>query len=164
MFYRNLSIKKVVLVPGYQCNNRCVFCINTDKRDLKLRGTLEIKMEIIAASERGCNYLEFAGGENAIRPDFCELVRWGRDVGFKRIAVATNGRMFSYPAFAREAIDSGLTDIIFSLHGHNAALHDRLTRVKGSFTQFMRGLENVKKRFKGVLATNTTIIAKIRVL
>ncbi|HAF95239.1 MAG: hypothetical protein A2021_06390 [Elusimicrobia bacterium GWF2_52_66] len=157
MSHRKLFIKKVVLVPGYQCNNRCVFCINTDKRTLKIRGTFEIKREIVAASKRGCNYLEFAGGENTIRPDFCELVRCGRDCGFKRIAVATNGRMFSYPAFAREAIDSGLTDIIFSIHGHNAHVHDGLTQVKGSFAQLMRGFENVRKRFKGILATNTAI-------
>jgi MoaA/NifB/PqqE/SkfB family radical SAM enzyme len=33
----DLTFKKVVLVPGYQCNNRCVFCINSGKRDLPPR-------------------------------------------------------------------------------------------------------------------------------
>ncbi|HNW45463.1 MAG TPA: radical SAM protein [Elusimicrobiales bacterium] len=153
----DLSFKKVVLVPGYQCNNRCVFCINSGKRGLEPRGSAEVRVEIKAAAARGCNYLEFAGGENTIRPDFCALVRCARDAGFKKIAVATNGRMFSIPAFAKAAVDSGLTEIIFSIHGHKPALHDGLTGVRGSFRQLQRGIENVRKHFKGTFATNTAV-------
>ena len=154
---KDLSFRKVVLVPGYQCNNRCVFCINTGKRALPPRASAEMRLEIKAAAARGCNYLEFAGGENTIRPDFCALVRCARKAGFKKIAVATNGRMFSYPAFAEAALAAGLTEIIFSIHGHNAALHDGLTGVPGSFLQLLRGIENIRKLFKGTVATNTAI-------
>jgi MoaA/NifB/PqqE/SkfB family radical SAM enzyme len=153
----NLPLRKVVLVPGYQCNNRCVFCVNSGKRELKLRGTPEVKREILAAAGRGGDYLEFAGGENTIRPDFCLLVKFARKCGFKAVAVATNGRMFSYPDFAKRAIDSGLTEIIFSVHGPAAAVHDRLTGVKGSFRQLLRGIENVRKSFRGTLGTNTAV-------
>ncbi|MEI7529789.1 MAG: radical SAM protein [Elusimicrobiota bacterium] len=152
------SFKKLVLIPGYQCNNRCVFCINADKRALKIKDTAAARAEIIRGAARGCDYLEFAGGENTIRPDFCELVRCAAGAGFRRIAVATNGRMFSYPAFARRAADSGLNEVIFSVHGHTPALHDGLTRVRGSFRQLLRGIENVKKVLKGTLGTNTTVM------
>lgn len=150
-------LRKLVVVPGYQCNNRCVFCVNADKRGLPARDTFEVKKEIMAAARRGCNYLEFAGGENTIRPDFYDLVSSARDFGFKKIAVATNGRMFAYPDFARRAFENGLTDIIFSIHGHNAALHDGLTRARGSFAQLLKGIANIKKYFPGQVATNTAV-------
>lgn len=149
--------RKVVIVPGYQCNNSCVFCINSEKRDLPARGTAEVRREMSLAARRGCDYLEFAGGENAIRPDFPELVASARRLGFKQVAVATNGRMFSYPEFARRVFDSGLTSLIFSVHAHKAQLHDALTRVEGSFEQLLRGIENAKKYFRGTVATNTAV-------
>ena len=141
---KNQAEKKVMIVPGYQCNNSCVFYINSEKRGFAARTTLEVKKEMAAAAGRGCDYLEFAGGENAIRADFPELVESARKFGFKKIAVATNGRMFSYPDFARRVFDSGLTMLIFSVHAHKAALHDSLTRVEGSFKQLLRGIENAK--------------------
>ena len=157
---KNQAGKKVMIVPGYQCNNSCVFCINSEKRGFAARSTLEVKKEMAAAAGRGCDYLEFAGGENAIRPDFPELVASARKLGFKKIAVATNGRMFSYPDYARSVFDSGLTMLIFSVHSHKAALHDSLTRVDGSFKQLLRGIENAKKYFKGIVATNTAVTRK----
>lgn len=154
---KDLTFKKVVLVPGYQCNNRCVFCINSGKRALPQRTTAQLRLDIKAAAARGCDYLEFAGGENTIRPDFCALVRAARDAGFARITVATNGRMFSIPEFARKAIAAGLNGIVFSIHGHNAALHDGLTGVKGSFSQLLKGFKIVSRDFKGTLGTNTAV-------
>ncbi|HBA61997.1 MAG TPA: hypothetical protein DCZ92_14515 [Elusimicrobia bacterium] len=152
-----ISFKKVVLVPGYQCNNRCVFCINSGKRDIKPKTIFELRLEIKEAAARGCDYLEFAGGENTINPDFFRLVAFARRSGFKRVAIATNGRLFSYPAFARAAVDSGLSEIIFSIHGPDARVHDALTRVEGSFRQLLKGIENVRKIFKGIIATNTAV-------
>lgn len=153
------SFKKVVLVPGYQCNNRCVFCINSDKRAIRAKTLAELGLEMEEAAARGCDYIEFAGGENTIRPDFCALVRRARATGFKRIAVATNGRLFAYPEFARSVVDSGLSEIIFSVHGHEAALHDSLTGVKGSFDQLLKGVANMRRIFKGIMATNTAVTA-----
>jgi MoaA/NifB/PqqE/SkfB family radical SAM enzyme len=92
-----------------------------------------------------------------MRPDFCALVRYARASGFKKVAVATNGRMFSYPRFAAAAADSGLTSVIFSVHGHTARLHDSLTGVRGSFAQLRRGMENVRRAFKGTVGTNTAV-------
>jgi len=152
-----VSFKKVVLVPGYQCNNHCVFCINRDKRDLPAKNTAEVLKEMKEASQRGCDYAEFAGGENAIRPDFPLLVKSAGTMGYKRVAVATNGRMFSYPGFAEKISENGLTDIIFSIHGHTPELHDRMTGVEGSFAQMLEGVRNMLRVFRGTVATNTAV-------
>jgi MoaA/NifB/PqqE/SkfB family radical SAM enzyme len=113
---------------------------------------------MVKARERGSTYLELIGGEFNILPDALPLVRYAKSLGFKTIMMATNGRMFSYLKFTKQMIEAGLTDIVFSIHGHNARLHDRLTQSPGSFDQLMKGLANFKKmKFKNI-GSNTTIV------
>lgn len=155
------SYKKLTIIPGYKCNNHCKFCINRNLRDTETKDTAQTIRLMMEGISRGCNYAEFAGGENAIRPDFCQLVKCARDIGYERVSVATNGRMFSYMDFAKKAVDNGLTDIIFSIHGHNSKIHDSLTGVDGCFNQLLAGIENILKLFSGtknIVATNTAIV------
>jgi len=152
------KIKKTVLIIGYQCNNNCRFCIDAGKRDLVSKTTVEIKQEMKEAKKRGTTYLELIGGETTIRPDAVELISFARDLGFKTINMATNGRILSYPKYAKQIVEAGLTDIIFSIHGYNAQTHDYLTRAKGSFEQLKKGLANLGKLGFKNIGSNTTIV------
>jgi len=152
------KIKKTVIFAGYKCNNRCIFCINWDKGNIIGRTTSEIKKEMIGAKDRGSTYLEIIGGETTIRPDIIELISFARDLGFRTIMMATNGRMYSYKKVAKEIIEAGLNSIVFSIHGHTAETHDSLTQVKGSFEQLKKGIENVKEMGLKDIGSNTTII------
>lgn len=154
----NKKIKKTVIIIGYQCNNNCQFCIDANKRELVNKTTQEIKKEILEAKQRGTTYLELIGGETTIRPDIFELVSFAQKVGFETITMATNGRMFAYLEFTQEMIKSGLTDIVFSIHGHTAKLHDSLTCSSGSFKQLIKGLNNFKKLGFKNIGSNTTIV------
>jgi MoaA/NifB/PqqE/SkfB family radical SAM enzyme len=111
------------------------------------------------ARSRGRTYLEFIGGEMTIRPDFLYLIRSAKKLGFETIMMATNGRMLSYFDYAKSLADAGLNSVVFSIHGHNAKEHDKLTQAKGSFGQLMKGLDNMKKLLgERRLGTNTTIV------
>ncbi len=66
---KNQIIKKTVIIVGYACNNRCQFCIDSNKRDLVNKTTEQIKAEMVDVRERGRTYLEFIGGEMTIRPE-----------------------------------------------------------------------------------------------
>lgn len=154
----NNKIKKTVIIIGYTCNNRCRFCIDEAKRNLRNKSTKEIKQEMIRAKERGTTYIEFIGGETTIRQDAVELISFAKELGFKTINMATNGRMLSYPEYAEKIVKAGLTDIIFSIHGHNSKIHDYLTQSKGSFKQLKKGLENMKKLGFKKIGSNTTIV------
>tara|TARA_Y100000031_G_C8241257_1_gene395807 strand:+ start:2136 stop:3068 length:933 start_codon:yes stop_codon:yes gene_type:complete len=155
---RKKKIKKTVIIIGYQCNNHCRFCIDSDKRELINKTAQEIKQEMAEARARGTTYLELIGGETTIRSDIYELIEFAKKLGFKTINIATNGRMFSYPDVVKKIIKAGLTDIIFSIHGHNAKTHDYLTRGRGSFNQLRKGLENFKKLGFKNIGSNTTIV------
>jgi len=152
------KIKKTVIIVGYQCNNHCLFCIDADKRKLPNESTLRIKEEMIEAKKRGTTYIELIGGEVTVRSDALELVSFAKELGFKTISMATNGRMFSYPEYTEKMIKAGLTDIIFSIHGHNAKLHDKLTRSPGSFKQLTEGLRIFRKLGFNKIGSNTTIV------
>jgi len=151
-------IKKTVIFTSYECNNHCRFCIDADKKKIPGRNTAEIIAEIKAARERGATYLELIGGEVTIRRDALELIKTARDLGFTTISLTTNGRMLSYPDYAEKIIQAGLTDIVFSIHGYDAASHDYFTRVPGSFAELTQGINNLRALNFQNIGSNTTIV------
>ncbi len=154
-----MKTKKTVVFMGYTCNNKCIFCCNEDKREKVLdKPTLEIKEDILRAKKHGSRYLELIGGEPTIRRDIFEIVSFAKKFGFETIMFATNGRMFSNKEFAKKIIDEGVNHVVFSIHGHNPELHDRLTQVPGSFQQLIQGIKNLQNiGFKNI-GSNTTIV------
>jgi MoaA/NifB/PqqE/SkfB family radical SAM enzyme len=156
---QNCITKKTVIITGYTCNNNCYFCIDADKRKMTDKETALIKEEMLRAKKRGTTYLEFIGGEPLIRPDIFVLISFAKKLNFKTIFLATNGRMLANTGFARNLVKAGLTDIVFSLHGHQANLHDSLTRVKGSFAELIKGFKAMKKLIGfDHIGSNTTIV------
>ncbi len=150
--------RKTVILAGYRCNNRCVFCMEAFKRDIPVKTTRQILGEIAGARSRGSSYLEIIGGESTIRKDIFTLISFAKKMGYETIMMSTNGRMFSYPDFCSKIIDAGLTDIVFSIHGHTARLHDSLTRADGSFRQLIKGIKRVRAAGLKRIGSNTTIV------
>lgn len=151
-------MKKVAIITGYTCNNNCKFCYDIEKRNNNIPdlSTNQIKQKLIIAKNNGCNYVDFLGGEFTIRQDATSLIEFAKDLGFKTIAVTTNGRLFSYINTLRKFSKSGMNHVIFSLHGNTEELHDMQTQVPGSFKQLIKAIENAKEL--GIdIGTNTTI-------
>lgn len=138
-------MKKLVLFLGYECNNHCGFCVHLHRRGEPSRPSPEVLAELADGRRRGFDYVELIGGEATIRPDFNPLVRCARGLGYREVALATNGRMFAYPAFAADAVAAGVTTVIFSVHGADADAHDAMTSSPGSFDQLVRGVENLQR-------------------
>lgn len=124
------------------CNNRCIFCLDANAQNGRIISYDEIINSLRQGKEKGCERLVLSGGEPTIHQRFVDIVREGANIGYGWIQVVTNGRMFSYKGLVRDAKGAGLNETTFSIHGHNEALHDRLTGVRGSFAQTIRGLLN----------------------
>ncbi|MGM0575823.1 MAG: radical SAM protein [Myxococcota bacterium] len=135
---------------GYSCNALCGFC-----PQLRYRGELEpsfpldltteqIRERIRWGAERGAKHLGFSGGEPTIRDDFIDLVRYGKDLGYERIAVTTNGMMLGYKGYARRIVEAGLDTVNVSIHGPDAKSHNAMMRAPYSFEMAMRGLDNLQ--------------------
>ena len=126
----------------YECNDRCIFCLDSDTHDGEIRTPAEVRDQILDGRQKGATRLILSGGEPTIHPNFVDFVRLGRLAGYPKVQTVTNGRMFQYREFLTKCIDAGLDEITFSIHGPNARIHDALVGVRGAFEQEVQGLEN----------------------
>jgi MoaA/NifB/PqqE/SkfB family radical SAM enzyme len=123
------------------CNNKCTFCLDTLAHNETMASEAEVKAQIIEGRRDGATRLILSGGEPTVHPHFVKFVKYGRLAGYRRVQTVTNGRMFSYPGYLKRCLDAGLQEITFSVHGHNAKVHDALVGVKGAFDEEVRGIE-----------------------
>jgi molybdenum cofactor biosynthesis enzyme MoaA len=124
----------------FDCNDHCIFCLDSDAHNGEMRDREEVKRQIVDGRRAGATRLILSGGEPTIHPSYVDFVRLGRQAGYSKIQTVTNGRMFSYGDFLERCLDAGLSEITFSIHGPNAKIHDALVGTKGAFEQEMTGL------------------------
>ena len=127
-----------------RCNNKCAMCSNPPdyhrfgKYDL---ASLKARINRIKAGE---TEIYLTGGEPSLSPALLPLLAHIRKrLPRARIMMDTNGRMFSYPAFAAGCAALGNIEFQVSLCGHTPAAHDGVTRTPGSFKQALAGIKNL---------------------
>lgn len=144
---------------NFSCNNRCVFCVQGDRRykerDKKTRDVRELLLKAVKKRRE----VVFTGGEVTTREDLPELVSYARKIGFKEVQLQTNGRRFFYEDYCKKLIDAGVTYFGLALHGPTAEIHDSLTRARGSFLQTTTAIKNLKKLKQRVIM-NSVITKK----
>jgi MoaA/NifB/PqqE/SkfB family radical SAM enzyme len=126
----------------FDCNNHCVFCLDTLTHDGVMRDKEDVKKQILEGRKAGATRLILSGGEPTMHPNYIDFIKLGRLAGYRKIQTVTNGRKFQYTEFLNRCLDAGLSEITFSLHGPNAKIHDALVGVKGAFEQESAGLRN----------------------
>lgn len=148
--------RRVDIKAGFDCNNRCMFCVQGNKREIYGNRPLDEVKRLLCEALETSDSIVFTGGEVTIRPDFIDIVAYSREIGFKTIQIQTNGRMFANRDFCSRTIEAGANEFSPALHGHIPELHDYLTRAPGSFKQTARGIRNLKELEQYVL-TNSVI-------
>ncbi len=155
---RHTAPEKVIVNITYRCNNHCRFCAvgNRIQEDLPLD---EIQARLREHRAAGVELLDLDGGEPTLVPRLPELIRWARAEGFRRVNVTTNGRTLANPGTAGRLAAAGLTDLLISLHGPSAGIHDDLTQAPGSFDQTIQGIRHAVEECgdRVDLGINTTI-------
>jgi len=153
-------MERVDLKVGFYCNNQCVFCVQGRKRDsLPAKDILEIKSSLEEAFLKGKREVVLTGGEPTLHPDFFDIVKIAKKIGFAVIQIQSNGRLFAYEDFCAKAVLAGANQFSPSLHGADAKTHDFLTQAQGSFEQTKKGIKNLKK-LKQYVLTNSVITSK----
>jgi len=126
----------------FDCNNHCVFCLDTLSHDGQMRDPEDVKRQILDGARKGAQRLILSGGEPTMHPRYVDFIRLGKLARYRKIQTVTNGRMFGYRDFLLKCLDAGLDEITFSVHGPNARIHDALVGVKGAFDQEVQGIQN----------------------
>ncbi len=149
-------MKKADIKVGFSCNNRCLFCVQGDKRFQVVDKTDEEVKGNIRKARSSCDIVTFTGGEPTLRKGLVDFIRLAAELRFKTIQIQTNGRMFAYLDYCKSLIAAGANEFSPALHGHVPELHDYLTNAPGSFRQVVAGIKNLKSLGQRVI-TNTVI-------
>lgn len=148
--------ERVDIKTGWNCNNRCFFCVQGNKRDVYgNKETAEVK-RLLEEARRDSDSIVFTGGEVTIRPDLLEIVRYAKQLGYAIIQIQTNGRMLAYKKLVEDLVEAGANEFSPALHGPTPEIHDYLTRAKGAFKQTVRAIRNIKELGQYCM-TNTVV-------
>jgi len=133
--------KKLIMNVTYVCNNHCTFCAvgtrtQVDGHPVRQREYLELYRG------RGVHMVDFDGGEPTLNPELIALVEYARRIGYERVNVTTNGRLCYYRDFAERLVRSGLTTLLFSVHGPDARTHAQQVGVAEAFEQTTGGIRH----------------------
>jgi MoaA/NifB/PqqE/SkfB family radical SAM enzyme len=103
--------------------------------------------------------LVLTGSEVTLRRDLPDLARRARDSGFRHVRIQTHGMKLADAAYCRELVDAGIDEYFVSVTAADAATHDAITGVPGSFDRTLRGLENLDG-IEGVTTLTNTVVTQ----
>lgn len=137
----------------YRCNERCIHCY-LDHEDHGEMDTAEILSLLDQLAAAGVFFLTISGGEVFMRKDLFEILERARALQFS-VKLKTNAVMIR-AAKAKRISELGVASVQVSLYSHDAATHDEITKLPGSFKRTMEGVRflrdaGVKVAFANVL-------------
>lgn len=105
-----------------RCDMRCPVCFaNANAMGYITEPSLEqVRAMLQTLKDRKpvpCKVIQFSGGEPTIHPNFIEIVKMAKEMGFSQIQIATNGKNLSDLDFARRCKDAGLHSLYLQFDG-----------------------------------------------
>ncbi len=130
-----------------QCDNRCLMCCQPPNHDNDLDYYYQKNLSIINNAPKELKEIGITGGEPTLLNErfFALLQHINSVLPDTHIQVLSNGRRFSNRSYCRgfETINKKLLLVGIPLHSDYCDDHDRITRIKGSYIQTMKGLYNL---------------------
>ncbi len=140
---RELRPLVALLELTYRCNLLCSFCYNVPRARPELTaGDWLRALDRLAAA--GTFRVILSGGEPLMHPGFWDIARGVRERGLV-LEVYTNGVPLARPEAAERLAALAPFKLEISLHGPDAATHERLTGVAGSFEKVLAALRNLAR-------------------
>lgn len=137
----------------HDCNLRCRHCYlehEHGRDELTLEQWQDVFDQIVAMD---CYFVAMTGGEILCRDDFHEIVSYARDKGIF-YHFQTNGTLVD-EAEADRFRELNPTKVEISIYGADAAAHDRVTGVPGSFAAARSAIELLRRREMRVVVKST---------
>ncbi|NDK07626.1 radical SAM protein [Candidatus Gracilibacteria bacterium] len=146
------------------CNNRCIFCLDSNAHDGTFTDDEIVKKQIEEGFKSGYdNRVIISGGEASINPKFTDYIKYAKKIGYSRVQTVTNGNMFASEIFCKKVFEAGLEEVTFSFHGHNEKLHDYLVDTPGAFKKSLKGLIYIKKYYPQIIINIDIVVNKINI-
>lgn len=149
----------VSLTMEFRCNLKCVHCMIEGTMDRLAPQPLPQLMEVLQrnAVHRDKTGLILTGSEITLHRDLPQWVRLARDHGFEHVRIQTHGMRLASRSYCEELIEAGVDEFFVSIAAADAATHDAITQVPGSFDKSMKGLE-ILDEYPGVATLTNTVV------
>lgn len=136
--------RRLHIISSPYCNNSCLFCLADTLKGIapSLVDDRSVERDLLKMKGK-INKVVFSGGEPTLNKKCVYFIKLAGKLGYKSIALTTNGRRFSNKDFCFEVFNSGLTEINLSFHGSNRKIHEKMTRSPGSFEETFLGICNL---------------------
>ncbi len=148
------GLGRVDLMLRCDCNISCPFCYQDLFEALQPRfdfGRERIDAALGEGQRHGYDELYISGGEPTMGESLPDIMATARDMGYRQIKIMTNGLRLASASYTDELVACGLTGVAFSLHGHEARVHELHTAREGSFDRLMRGLRHLVREHAGAV-------------
>lgn len=137
------------------CNLKCKTCFNNSgKKGNNEMSTEEIKNVLQGLKKDHVFDVRFTGGELTLRPDWLDLLRYAKNLGFA-VSVNTNG-VYSNLRIIDELASLDLNQVTISLDGFGK--NNDYIRGEGTFDKIIETLSELNKR--GVHLRINTVLTK----
>ncbi len=123
------------------CNQNCVFCGVNPEHHQDFITTLDEARTVLRESPQE-EMVEISGGEPTLSPLLVPLLLELRR-NERQVSLQTNAMWFATPVRTKALVKAGLKRAFVSLHNHNAARSDALTRTPGGFEKTLIGIDNL---------------------
>ena len=152
----------VSMTMEFRCNLRCVHCMIEGTMDRLVPESRDRFEELLAhnAQDRRWKGLVLTGSEITLHRDLPELARRARASGFEHVRIQTHGMHLADPAYCESLVEAGVDEYFVSVTGPDAATHDAITTVAGSFEKTLQGLENLDRFPQVATLTNTVVTTR----
>lgn len=137
------KVETLVLRPTVHCNQDCSFC-SANETSGNLWERPETMLRAIArAARRGVRRLSFGGGEPTLDRNLLHYVRAACRLGVREIELVTNGVLLDRAPRVQALRNAGLTHAFVSLHAHDEALSQALTRKVGDHARTVQAIHHL---------------------
>ena len=143
---KSLCLKNSIPLVGLleiteHCNLHCQHCYNSPKKNKELSFS-EITSALDDLASLGCLDLLITGGEPTTRPDFLNILWYGRKKKFS-ITLKTNATKIDN-LLAQLLKKAFVVEVHVSIYSLLADEHDAITGVPGSLNKTLIGVENLR--------------------
>ena len=149
----------VEITAHFACNLKCTHCMIEGTMDwLRPESTDRFEQVLSINAQKHCwKGLTLTGSEITLRRDLPELARRARASGFEHVRIQTHGMRLADADYCAELVAAGVDEYFVSVTAADAATHDAITQVRGSFDKTMRGLANLDTHEGVAILTNTVV-------
>lgn len=157
--------KRLHIFTNSYCNNGCLFCSDVRWTSPTPLDVLDKNaLEDLRRMRGKVTKVLFSAGEPTLNEKLVDYIDLAKKYGYKEIGLITNGRKLKDKEYAESLFRVGLNEINVSLHGSKKEIHDKITRVPGSFEETFLGLCNLSFLKKNIHLISLSIFSPIRLI